>query len=294
MNLGIVLGAGGAFGWAFHLGVLEALVEETGHSISDASRVVGTSAGAAISAAALTGRSRDELLAMVTTEPDAEAMAKVEKARAEIRNPRRFLRPAAPKMAARMLFRDPIVAGMGLGPHGLFPTSPLRRFVADPDVAWPASLWITAVDVATGRTVVFGRERTNVSLPDAIEASGTIPVLMEPKSIDGVLFTDGAVTSATHGYLIAPDAHDLVLVSSPMTRPGRGPVKWRARRHLVSEFEAVRETGTQVVIVEPTAEVVALADGFPRNNPDAGHAVADAARALTREALRGVGQNPVP
>jgi len=161
----------------------------------------------------------------------------------------------------------------------VFPTEQIRRFAAV-DEPWPDSLWITAVDMATGDTVVLGRDRTP-PLPDAIEASGTIPMLMETKQIDDLVLTDGAVTSATHGYLLEPGEHDLVVVSSPMTRPGWGPVKYRARRHLTTEFAHVREAGARVVLVQPTAEIVALAQGFPRENPDAGQAVVAATKALT-------------
>lgn len=281
--MGLVMGAGGTFGWAFHLGVLDGLRLATGLEIHDASRVISTSAGTAISAARLSGRSRDEILALAVTPPTDEMMVEVRTAKAQLGKPWRWLRPQSPRMAARQLLHAPMVAAVGLMPEGPFPTASLRRFVPD-DAPWPSSLWITAVDLATGETVVLGRD-AEASLQDAIEASGTVPPLMQPKEIGSLRLVDGAVTSATHGDLLDPNGFDMVVVSSPMTRPGRGPVKLRARRHLRTEFAALRAAGARVVIIEPTAEIVALGNGFPRSNPQAGHAVADAAKDLTLRAF---------
>ena len=46
MKVAVVLGAGGAAGWAFHLGVVKGICETTGRDPSRADLVLGTSAGA--------------------------------------------------------------------------------------------------------------------------------------------------------------------------------------------------------------------------------------------------------
>ena len=53
----VVLGSGGAGGWMFHLGVLRALQSEADFLLSDASRVIATSAGAGVAAPVLMGTS---------------------------------------------------------------------------------------------------------------------------------------------------------------------------------------------------------------------------------------------
>ena len=58
-RIGLVLGAGGAVGHAFHAGVLAGLAEEIGWDARDAEVVVGTSAGSVVGAllrAGLTAR----------------------------------------------------------------------------------------------------------------------------------------------------------------------------------------------------------------------------------------------
>ena len=49
-RIGLVLGAGGAVGHAFHAGVLAALSDETGWDARDAEMIVGTSAGSLVGA----------------------------------------------------------------------------------------------------------------------------------------------------------------------------------------------------------------------------------------------------
>lgn len=121
-----------------------------------------------------------------------------------------------------------------------------------------------------------------------MEATSAVPLLFRPKAIGDERFVDGAVASATHLDLFTPLAPDLVVIASPMTRPGRGPVKWRARRQLAKQRARLDAAGIRTVLIEPDAELVALADGYPRHRPDAGPTVVAAARALTESALADV------
>ena len=56
-RIGLVLGAGGAVGHAFHAGVLAALADETGWDAREAEVVVGTSAGSVVGALLRAGMS---------------------------------------------------------------------------------------------------------------------------------------------------------------------------------------------------------------------------------------------
>jgi len=295
-RVGLVLGAGGSLGWVYHLGVLEALRWELGAELADIDRVVGTSAGAAIAASVLAGAGSDQVLAAVTTPPTGEEMAVMRAAMAEFRSPRRWLRTTAPSMITRF-GTDP---GLGLGaiaglmPTGVFPTASLRKFpVGHPDDPWPGNLWIPSVQVDEGRLVVFGRDLI-VPVIDAVEATAAVPLMFQPKTIAGRRYLDGAVHSATNADLLLADGRfDLVVVASPMTRPGLSPIKTRARAQLRRETRALERTGAEVVILEPSPEVVELAAGFPRSKRDAGPAIiatvaAEGARVLANRLL------PVP
>src|SRR6185369_6425583 len=68
-RIGLVLGAGGVVGHAFHAGVLAALTEKTGWDPRAAEVVVGTSAGSVVGALLRAGASAPDLLARATGQP---------------------------------------------------------------------------------------------------------------------------------------------------------------------------------------------------------------------------------
>lgn len=262
-RIGVVLGAGGSLGWAYHLGVVEGLRQGLRLELAHASRVVGTSAGAAIAASVLAGASSTEVLEAIGQPLTSDEEDEMRDARGQFRkHPVRTLRPQAPAMV-----RKGGVTGLaGLIPAGVFPTMTLRRFPIGGLVTWPAGLWVPAVRVGDGKVIVFGRDRTDVAVGDALEATSAVPGKFRPKEIDGVRFMDGAVASATHAHLLAGDGFDTVIVSSPMTRPPapgkrNGPVRRRAQRQLDREVAALRSTGTTVLVLTPDQAVMTAADG---------------------------------
>lgn len=285
MTVGIVLGAGGPLGWAYHLGVLEAVRETLGHDPAHADRIVGTSAGGAIAASLLAGASTDDVLTAVTTPPSEEDIARMREAAASFRKPWHRLRPLSPGLLLRLGRRGGATTLVGLLPAGVFPTWGLRRFPIHGLQEWPEQLWMPSVRVDDGVLVIFGRDRTDVDVADAIEATAAVPGMFQPKVIDGQRYVDGAVVSATHADLLAEEQHGVVLISSPMTRPGRGLVRARAERQLDREVRRLNDVGTQTIVVAPDERVMEVAAGFPRSNPGAGHAIVDAARAQTSVAL---------
>jgi NTE family protein len=155
---------------------------------------------------------------------------------------------------------------LGLVPAGVTPTPTLRRFPIGRLNTWPVGLWIPAVRVGDGEVVVFGRDRTDVSIGDALEATSAVPGKFRPKEIDGDRFMGGAVASATHADLLAGDGFDTVIVSSPITRPPapgkrNGPVRRRAQRQLDREVATLRSMGTKVLVLTPDQAVLTAADG---------------------------------
>ena len=174
-------------------------------------------------------------------------------------------------------------------PAGVFPTFAIRRFPVEALDGWPEKLWLPSVELGSGETVVFGRDRLDVSVEDALEATSAVPGLFRPKRIGQNLYVDGAVASATHADLLGDFELDVVVISSPMTRPGNGIFKRRARRQLAAERESLEERGTAVVTISPTESIIETAAGFPRSNRDAGPAIVDAASAHTTEVLVSLG-----
>lgn len=282
MKVGIVLGAGGPVGWAYHLGVLEGVRSAIGREPGQANRLVGTSAGGAVAASLLAGSSTDDVLRSITTPLTPEQREEMGAAFRRTRSPLRLLRPQAP----RLIGRGGLIGLVGLLPAGVFPTAPLRRFPTAGLDTWPERLWMPAVRLDDGELVVFGRDRTDIEVADALEATSAVPGMFQPKRIGDERFLDGAVASATHADLLAPVGLDHVLISSPMTRPGRGVIRWRARRQLAAEVEALERSGASTVVLSPDEAIMEVADGYPRSAPDAGPAIVEAAKAQTEAALR--------
>lgn len=279
MRVAVVLGAGGVSGWAYHLGACAAL-EDAGHGLPRASRVVATSAGAAIAGAVLGGVDPRDDLAAVLRPPSAEDRAGF---RRELRDARaargwRDWLPAAPHLlrAAVTAPWRPGVAWAGLAPEGLFHTDSLTRIAGlDGHERWPTALRVTAVSLHDGRRVVLGRPPTDVAVADAVAASQAVPLAFTPREVAGERLVDGAVWSATHLDLVDPPddpvpggAPHLVVVVAPLSRPGPSPGRLLARRALATELSARPAAAPPVVVVTPDEHFDELADGYPRRVDD--------------------------
>jgi NTE family protein len=150
---------------------------------------------------------------------------------------------------------------------------------------WPEGLWVPAVRAADGEVVVFGRDRNDVSVQSAVEASSAVPGMFRPKLIDGEPYIDGGVVSSTHADLLLDAGVDLAVISAPMSKPSRRPFASNARKQLAAEVTALRRAHIDTVVVEPSAAAVEAARGFPRRNPGAAPAIVRHAVEATRLAL---------
>ncbi len=297
MSTALVLGAGGLTGSAFHAGVLQGFLD-AGWDAATADLVVGTSAGSSNGASLRAGIPVTDLFAGQTggrvSEP-TQARRRALPAELDFTKPlqpagrgplslalggRVFLRRGQPRFG--------LVVG-GLAPRGRMDT---LRIAARIDTLydgqrWPEEpLWICSVRVRDGRLRVFGREPDDVSVGTAVAASSAVPGMLAPVAIDGADHVDGAVHSPTNADLVAGLGFDRAIVVAPMA----GGADWRqlARtyhsRLLQREAAAVRRGGTEVVLVQPDAEVLG-AMGPSAMTPGREKAVAQAARRLGADAL---------
>lgn len=275
-RVGLVLGAGGVVGGAFHAGVLAAIEAATGWDPRRADIVVGTSAGSVTGAGLRAGLSAPDMLARATDQPlspEGRALTRHVTAPGPISplRPARSSRPPAQlaatlaRAAARPLRARPWALLAALLPEGAVSTSVISEGIAPLfDGVWPpAPLWICAVRQADGRRVVFGRDGLVPPLPQAVAASCAIPGFFQPVAIDGATYIDGGVHSPTNAdaLRVAADRLDLVLVSSPMSLAGRRvglradrPVRRWSGALLDAEALALRRRGLPVVAFQPTAE----------------------------------------
>lgn len=307
-RVGLVLGAGGVVGQAYHAGALRALEESTGWDPRGAEVVVGTSAGSHIAALLRAGLSSTDLAARAAGDPLTPEGRKIVR---HIGPPEPVPRPrlravgvASPALVLRSITR-PWTARPGTLAAALIPRGrvSLEPFAARTNWlfghAWPdETTWIPAVRLDDGARVVFGKEgapRTEVGT--AVAASCAVPGWFKPVVIDGRRYVDGGAHSTTNLDLLAGLGLDLVVVVSPMTvargvTPLRLDYAARAglRFRLAAETRSVSRAGTPVAILQPAAADLAVmgvnAMNPGRRNPVVTQAYASTLRLLERPEAR--------
>jgi NTE family protein len=274
MRVGLVLGAGGVVGHAYHAGVLAALERDLGWDARDAEVIVGTSAGALTGALLRLGVGSDDLAAWNV---DARLSADAERIRGE------FNRPALPPFSFSSFARWPRLPEPSLlwswlrSPLATSPVALLLAMLPDGkhDLAGPAArldnlseqwpqrkLWINALRRHDLRRVVFGRDM-DAPLSAAVTASCAVPGLFEPTRINGHAFIDGGVHSPTNADVLIDDPVaselDLLVVVSPMTasssvwRRPDGLMRVAAQRTLDRELRRAGSGTPPVAIFAPGA-----------------------------------------
>jgi NTE family protein len=181
------------------------------------------------------------------------------------------------------LRHTPLQMVAGWLPSGFVSTDALKetvtRAVRDDWVEHP-SYWAVACDYESGRRVPFGRLGSpRAHIGDAVAASCAIPGFYRPVRIGGRRYVDGGVCSVSNMDLVAGRGLDLVICLNPLTSRSEGQGRSRAgvtglatgaisgaldiipsitrrasRGRLEREERKVRRFGTEVVIIEPTAE----------------------------------------
>lgn len=102
-----------------------------------------------------------------------------------------------------------------------------------------------------------------IDLADLVTASSAVPGLFPPHRIDGRLYTDGGMWSATSVDAAANADH--VIVIAPLAGPVIGPVGRTAGLLLSRELQAwrTRHPGSTVTLIRPSAAIGRLAGRTP-------------------------------
>jgi NTE family protein len=297
VQIGVVLGAGGIVGAAYHAAVLTALAE-FGFDARDAEVLVGTSAGAGVAATLRAGFPPIDLAPRNLGQPISDEAAAIvgrtggpPKIEMRPRPLSRVPRPASPSMVLRSGGRPGKVFA-GLTPTGTISTDVIgeRIGMLYGDLSWPdRPLWICAVDLDSGNRVVFG-QGVDAPVGVAVQASSSIPGFFRPVDHAGQRYVDGAVHSPTNADLLTDEGLDLVVIVSPMseTRGGSRPslpgLRGVHARQLAGEVKQLRDAGTDVVTFQPTPADVST---MGRNAMDATRreATTEAALASARNRL---------
>ena len=306
-SIGLVLGAGGIAGQAYHAGVLAALEKHAGWDPRSAGLIVGTSAGSITATLLRSGVPAGDLAAWTSRAPLSVEGALVGELfgdrfpQLEPFRPSHLLRrPSlpAPSLVRRVALRPGQPPGAGLlltllAPGSVDITALLAPLKAVEPSGWHAGdLWICAVRRRDGRRVIFGQEGAPPApLHLAVSASCAVPGYFMPVTIDGVAYVDGGVHSPTNAAILRDQDLRLVVIVSPMSG-GRGlptstngVVSRHATIRLALEIRALRRAGVEVVVFEPGPSEQALIGGewlSPRNTPGITRAAFDSTAARLR------------
>jgi NTE family protein len=276
-----VFGAGGVLGVAWTVGVLEAMSAVPGLNPAEAEVVVGTSAGSVVAAMVGSGVAVDVMSGH--QRGDAETLMPngveydYDRDSGGAFPPRPRLRLGSPSLLRSAVRRPwevtPAAAFVAVLPAGRGSLDSVARAVEQvAPQEWPTdpATWVVAMDYATGRRVVFGRNGSpEATLAQAVRASCSIPAWYEPVEIDGRRYVDGGVCSTASVDVLAPLELDEVYVLAPMATyandRSRDPIvrlerRWRRSitKRMDREIAKVRATGTRVVVVTPAVEDLKL------------------------------------
>ncbi len=283
-RVGLVLGAGGVVGQAYHAGVLAALEHDYGWDPRSAEVIVGTSAGSITGSLLRRGVPASELAAWTVRAPLTDEGRLLEEmfgtAHPELAPFRArdlvLRRPSlpGPRMVLNAVRRPrefrPLTAAMSLlapGSHDIVEQLSALGTVDE----WPSDdLWISTVRRADGRRVVFGHDGApEAPLHRAVAASCAVPGYFSPVRIDRDDYVDGGAHSPTSAELLRRRELDLVIVVSPMSGPAPLPhdlydVSRRLSARLAArEVRTLREGGTPVVVFRPgSAEQQVMGNDF--------------------------------
>ncbi|MBW3658465.1 MAG: patatin-like phospholipase family protein [Actinobacteria bacterium] len=273
-RIGVVLGAGGVLGHAFHAGVLAALHEVTGFDAKDADRLVGTSAGSVVAALLAGGMPAADLAAEALGRPVSDVGRRLAGRRGngaivppEPDPSASRWRPAAPALLARLVTRPwrhrPGVLAAAALPAGRTAVPGLGSWIGGiVGATWPDRLRVVAVRLGDGRRVVFGDpDAPATDAVHAVSASCAIPAYYAPVEIAGERYLDGGVHSPTNADVLGDERLDLVVVVSPMSvapSDRRVTADLPARLYfaalLARERRRLEKAGTAVLVFAPDAD----------------------------------------
>jgi NTE family protein len=281
----LVLGGGGVLGEAWMTAVLAGLADAAGFDARECDAFVGTSAGSIVAAVLAAGIEPRTRLGELPEQPaiptsaagdgglSGRAMEIALGAGRTAAAPLAVLGLRSTQAGGAMLRQ----AVLGRVPKGRRSLAGLGRELERAGAGWDGRLSVAAVDVASGRRVMFGTAGApDIPVGTAVEASCAIPGVFRPVTVDGRSYVDGGVWSPTNLDAAPAGRGTRVLCLNPtgsmrtsLATPfgAFGPL---SRSLAAVEALAVQRRGARVLTVSPDSASVAaiggnLMDSRPRS-----------------------------
>lgn len=151
-------------------------------------------------------------------------------------------------------------------PGGLFAMAEgEQRFAEELPAEWPdKDLWLTTIDIVSGRRIVLGRQGSpRVDLPRAVLASAAIPGVYPPVQVGRRSLIDGGTQSTSNLDLAVQYGADRIIAVVPMAFDTVEPPGVLGRlmrqipaRRLSSEVALANRRGIEVLMFRPSAAEV--------------------------------------
>jgi predicted acylesterase/phospholipase RssA len=235
----LVLGGGGFTGGVYEIGALRALdLLATNSTVNEFDVYVGTSAGAFVSSLLANGVTPEEMMRVLNRDL-ASPLRDIDLGTLLRPNYRGWLKRGVTfpfklvsvlrELAENLGEVSAVDLATGLSsalPNGLYSGTGIERYVeealADPDRSndfrrLERELYLIATDLDTTERVVMGEgEWDDVPISSAVAASGALPGIYEPVSINGREFIDGGIVSTTNVDIAIERGAKFVVVINPL------------------------------------------------------------------------------
>jgi NTE family protein len=235
----LVLGGGGFTGGVYEIGALRALdLLTVNRTINEFDVYVGTSAGSFVASLVANGVTPEEMMRVLN--PDLPSPIRDISLSVLLRpNYRGFLGksltlPLKLVSVARQFVEhagEVSAVDLATGLAGALPTGIysgggiedyVREVLSDPDRTddfrlLDSELYLTATDLDTAERVVLGEgDWADVPISTAVAASGALPMVYEPVTINGRDFIDGGILSTTNVDVAVERGAKFIIVINPL------------------------------------------------------------------------------
>jgi NTE family protein len=268
-RVGLVLGAGGTVGCAYHAGVLYSLSHHLDWDPNSAHSIVGTSAGALVGALVRKGVAPQDLVVLSVEDHQSKVpgwlqaidvasgikVPTLTEALTAVRT------PTIGALAQSARVRSVWPAILSATRHARVDLAQTMGALDELDpTGWPTDdLRLCAVSSSTGKRRVFQQlDEAGVRLSTAVAASCSVPSLFAPVAANDDFFVDGGLHSMTNIDALPFDELDEVWVIAPMA--GATFQGWKTRamysrmhRSIRNELRRVPQ-GMRVRLFQPGDE----------------------------------------